>query len=224
MTCGVFRALGGGRVFVDQAVQNGFPADPFSIDAGHRGAASVTSIVRDADSGAQDRGASGPGMTTWYEPGEVRSAGLPGGLGEAGEVPAQRRLGHGRRTRRASGRDKEPSTYLAGMSSRTQARAGAAADTGLMSVSGDRRKSLRYRAWAVGSYTSTVTGLSHALIEHWDGHAWRLVPGPAIRGGTALMGVAAASPDSAWSGLVAETDVMIWPGFLLCLPAVCGEG
>src|ERR1039457_5720938 len=36
VTCGVFRALGGGRVFVDQ-------------------------VVRDTDSGAQDRGASGPG-------------------------------------------------------------------------------------------------------------------------------------------------------------------
>jgi len=61
VTCGVFRALGGGRVFVDQVVQNGFPADPFSIDVGHRGAASVTVVVRDTDSGAQDRGASGPG-------------------------------------------------------------------------------------------------------------------------------------------------------------------
>jgi hypothetical protein len=49
--------LGGGRVFVDQVVQNGFPADPFSIDVGHRGAASVTFVVRDTDSGAQDRGA-----------------------------------------------------------------------------------------------------------------------------------------------------------------------
>ncbi|MGD0705844.1 MAG: hypothetical protein ABSA02_38930 [Trebonia sp.] len=39
--------------------------------------------------------------------------------------------------------------YLAGVSALTQARAGAAADTGLMSVSGDRRKSLRNRAFGV---------------------------------------------------------------------------
>jgi transcriptional regulator with XRE-family HTH domain len=45
VTCGLFRALSGGRVLVDLAVQNGFPA--FSIDAGHRGAASVTSVGDD---------------------------------------------------------------------------------------------------------------------------------------------------------------------------------
>ncbi|TVZ01770.1 hypothetical protein EAS64_30410 [Trebonia kvetii] len=54
-------------------------------------------------------------------------------------------------------------------------------------------------AWAVGSYTSPATGISLLLIEHWDGHAWTAVPSPAIRGGAALMGVAAASPDSAWA-------------------------
>jgi hypothetical protein len=69
-------------------------------------------------------------------------------------------------------------------------------------------------AWAVGSYTSPVTGLSLPLIEHWDGHAWTLVPSPAIRGGTALNGVAAASPDSAWAvgegGLIEHWDGRAW--------------
>jgi hypothetical protein len=54
-------------------------------------------------------------------------------------------------------------------------------------------------AWAVGSYTSPVTGRSLPLIEHWDGHAWTLVPSPVIQGGAVLMGVAVASPDSAWA-------------------------
>jgi hypothetical protein len=54
-------------------------------------------------------------------------------------------------------------------------------------------------AWAVGSYTNIATGRSQQLIEHWNGHAWTQVPSPAIRSGAALMGVAVASPGSAWA-------------------------
>jgi hypothetical protein len=69
-------------------------------------------------------------------------------------------------------------------------------------------------AWAVGDYTSPVTGHSVALIEHWDGHAWRLVHGPASPGATTLMGVAAASAASAWAvgsgGLIEHWDGRAW--------------
>src|ERR1039458_3420220 len=44
----VFRVLGGIRVFVDQAAQDGFSADLSCVDVGHGGAGSATFIVRDA--------------------------------------------------------------------------------------------------------------------------------------------------------------------------------
>ena len=42
------RASGGVRVFVDQAVEDGFSADPLDIEVGHGGPGSVASGVGDA--------------------------------------------------------------------------------------------------------------------------------------------------------------------------------
>src|SRR5690348_4711666 len=52
-------------------------------------------------------------------------------------------------------------------------------------------------AWAVGTYTTG--GMDKTLIEHWDGHAWKLVasPNPAPR--NSLLAVAATSPGNAWA-------------------------
>ena len=81
-------------------------------------------------------------------------------------------------------------------------------------------------AWAVGGYTSLATGKSLPLIEHWDGRAWTLAPSPAIRGGTALLGVAAVSPDSAWAvgvgGLIEHWDGRAWT--MVPSPDLAGGG
>ena len=49
-------------------------------------------------------------------------------------------------------------------------------------------------AWAVGAGM-----FNRALIERWDGVAWRRVPSPDPGGGTVLNGVAAVSASSAWA-------------------------
>jgi hypothetical protein len=46
-------------------------------------------------------------------------------------------------------------------------------------------------AWAVGRTFTKTTMIP--LIEHWNGTAWRQVPGPALPAGAALKGIAAAS-------------------------------
>lgn len=51
-------------------------------------------------------------------------------------------------------------------------------------------------AWAVGG-TSPVTATTRPVIMHWNGVAWKNVPGPA--GGGTLLGVAASSARSAWA-------------------------
>src|SRR5262249_59938022 len=52
-------------------------------------------------------------------------------------------------------------------------------------------------AWAVGY---AVRGYHRALIEHWDGSAWRVVPSPqAGRLDSDLWGVTALSPANAWA-------------------------
>jgi hypothetical protein len=82
-------------------------------------------------------------------------------------------------------------------------------------------------AWAVGSYSS-VAGTDLPLIEHWDGHDWRLVPSPAIPGETAsaLNAVAATSPHSAWAvgnaGLIEHWDGRAWTR--VPSPALVGGG
>jgi hypothetical protein len=53
--------------------------------------------------------------------------------------------------------------------------------------------------WAVGSEILLRTGAVHALVEHWDGATWALVPAP--RSGTdlaELLAVSAGSPTKVW--------------------------
>jgi hypothetical protein len=53
-------------------------------------------------------------------------------------------------------------------------------------------------AWAVG-YT-TVGSLTKTLIEHWNGHSWKIQKSPNMgRGNNVLTGVAAISPTAAWA-------------------------
>ena len=52
-------------------------------------------------------------------------------------------------------------------------------------------------AWAVGN-TTTAHGTA-ALIEHWNGTAWTLMPSPALGGHGFLAGVTALSGTSAWA-------------------------
>lgn len=55
------------------------------------------------------------------------------------------------------------------------------------------------RAWAVGRLTSTRTGLTKPIIEHWNGRRWKLdaIPNPGTS--NTLLGVAATSPTNAWA-------------------------
>lgn len=53
-------------------------------------------------------------------------------------------------------------------------------------------------AWAVGGSRSTDGDSISALIEHWNGTAWRVVPGPAPGQSSALVGVASVSASNAW--------------------------
>ena len=51
--------------------------------------------------------------------------------------------------------------------------------------------------WAVGQ-AEDANGNSQALIEHWNGAAWNVVPGPTVLEGN-LLGVAAISADNVWA-------------------------
>lgn len=54
--------------------------------------------------------------------------------------------------------------------------------------------------WAVGRGNSSSLQSGRALIEHWDGTAWRVVKSPRTGGGFAeLNGVAALAPDDVWA-------------------------
>ena len=56
--------------------------------------------------------------------------------------------------------------------------------------------------WAVGDQQSARTGHFNALIEHWDGARWSVVPTPAAdhsETGSHLYGVAAGGPDDVWA-------------------------
>ena len=74
-------------------------------------------------------------------------------------------------------------------------------------------------AWAVGD-TPTAGGSQEALIEHWDGRRWQLVPAPAVGdASSALSGVAAFSQHDAWAvGSVSlpnqptQTLIVQWDG------------
>jgi hypothetical protein len=72
---------------------------------------------------------------------------------------------------------------------------------GVQNALNDVAMASRCRAWAVGVYLPSTTGNEQAMIERWNGAAWRLQPSPNPGGanGQALNGVAAISAASAWA-------------------------
>ena len=56
-------------------------------------------------------------------------------------------------------------------------------------------------AWAVGAtFTQTPAGVQYAaLIEHWDGTSWSVVPDPDIRGTSELNAIAGRSASAIWA-------------------------
>ena len=64
-------------------------------------------------------------------------------------------------------------------------------------------------AWAVGSTTPTDGGAAQPLIEHWDGTAWQVVPGPAVDG-AALDGVWSTGTADAWAVGTADGRPLAW--------------
>ena len=54
-------------------------------------------------------------------------------------------------------------------------------------------------AWVVGGSRSAEGDSISALIEHWDGTAWRVVPRPTPGQSSVLSGVAIASASNAWA-------------------------
>ena len=71
--------------------------------------------------------------------------------------------------------------------------------------------------WAVGVQQNTVTDI-RALIEHWDGAAWQVVPGANIgTGNSPLSGVVVASPGEIWAVGSQDAD----PGLLI--EHLCGS-
>jgi hypothetical protein len=77
-------------------------------------------------------------------------------------------------------------------------------------------------AWAVGSeHDRAAGGVNLMLIEHWNGHAWKVQSSPTPPGddGGALTGVAATSATNAWAvgayqrhGVGAVTVIERWNG------------
>jgi hypothetical protein len=58
----------------------------------------------------------------------------------------------------------------------------------------------RRSAWAVGSYISASGTAGGALIEHWNGRAWKIAKSPKLSSGRGgLQGVAAVSSSSVWA-------------------------
>jgi hypothetical protein len=53
--------------------------------------------------------------------------------------------------------------------------------------------------WAVGRTVTVVNGSTHALIEHYNGTSWSIVPAPDAGGEATLYGVTALSASSAWA-------------------------
>lgn len=54
-------------------------------------------------------------------------------------------------------------------------------------------------AWAVGYAQNSSDGPNQALIEHWNGHLWKLVPSPNIGKDNSLFGVSAVSASNVWA-------------------------
>jgi hypothetical protein len=70
-------------------------------------------------------------------------------------------------------------------------------------------------AWAVGY--STDTGAHRALVERWNGTAWKLQTAPNVGAATELADVAATSPSRAWAvgwvqSSIQQTFVIRWNG------------
>src|SRR6516165_8662248 len=71
-------------------------------------------------------------------------------------------------------------------------------------------------AWAVGC-THCFTSKGKALIEHWNGAAWKQVPSPGPAG-SVLSGVAATSASNAWAvgsytaGTSGKSLILRWNG------------
>jgi hypothetical protein len=62
-------------------------------------------------------------------------------------------------------------------------------------------------AWAVGEFDSSSVQSKHPMVEHWNGHAWTVVPTPDLGATTSLRDVAAVSADDIWAaGFVAKTN------------------
>jgi hypothetical protein len=68
------------------------------------------------------------------------------------------------------------------------------ADNELLSVAAASARDI----WAVG-FKFDSNGNQSALIEHWDGKQWRIVPSPGLNANEALSGVAALSAHDAWA-------------------------
>lgn len=65
-------------------------------------------------------------------------------------------------------------------------------------------------AWAAGITCINVCGPGFALIEHWNGTAWRKVPDPAgLPAGTSGGPVAATSATNVWIGIQNTTDLTV---------------
>src|SRR5689334_10210569 len=74
--------------------------------------------------------------------------------------------------------------------------------------------------WAVGTRLKVNTRTDQALIEHWNGKAWKVFPSanPGDSNGTQLSGVAATSSSNAWAvgdyfnGASDQTLIEHWNG------------
>jgi hypothetical protein len=68
----------------------------------------------------------------------------------------------------------------------------------------------RNNAWAVGTWADGHG--AHDLIEHWDGHTWRIISAPSP-GGTGLVSITAITPSNLWavgSGRSLHFDGHFW--------------
>lgn len=85
------------------------------------------------------------------------------------------------------------------------------ADNELLSVAAASARDV----WAVG-FKFDSDGNQSALIEHWNGEHWRVVPSPSLNANEALSGVAAISANDAWavgtSNFNTQTLIEHWNG------------
>jgi hypothetical protein len=53
--------------------------------------------------------------------------------------------------------------------------------------------------WAVGAWYDPATGRYEPLVEHYDGSAWSIVPGPVAAGDTELIGIGSGPTGQIWA-------------------------